>query len=406
VLAPASVFVLSWTSALAIAQFPLFPEFGWSRETWLLLSLPPAVLALGLFIGGAGAPARAPRPMARPPVDLWLVAVAAAAGVVGWAIYFAQIGTVPLTSGQIDVARFQTFNLTTLIGTRLGYVAVIAAIPGFVLARDRRERFGFAVAGAFALAPLVLSGGRLYPFSAVAVGAFAAILVRPVTLRIGLLGLAGAGTLVAAASLIFFIRVDQQHDNPFKQQLNQDLRPSRPEVFHWTIPVQMAASVSMHTLSDLASSHAHELDEGIGLYSTKFLDRFVPSRDLELVTRPTARFTQVTTTYVGPWYADFGLQGAVALSVVWGLLAGLLWRWWRSRPSPLTALMYSYSAFWLVYAIYLNYWSIHGVWLADVVFIVALTLPARRLLERARAAARRYEFSGGDPYAEADVLGR
>jgi hypothetical protein len=392
--APLPVFAITWTLALGMAQLPLFAEFTWNRETWLLLTIPPAALALGT-VAGAGRTGWGgivlPPSLRRPPVSLPLVAAAALAGVLGWALYFARIGTVPLISDQIDIARFRSFGATTLVGTRLGYVAVVAAVPGVALAKDNRERLLFAFVGAAALAPMALSGGRLYPFSAVAIGAFATILLRGVSFRIGMLGIAAAAVLVAGASAIFFVRVDQQPDNPFKTHLNEELRPTRPEVLHWTIPVQMAASVSMHTLSDLADSHAHEADHSGGLYSTKFLDRFVPSRDLEEVTRPTARFSQVTTTYIGPWYADFGFQGAVALSILWGLASGLLWRWWRRAPSPLTALLYAYGAFWLVYAIYLNYWSVHGVWLADVLFIVVLTLPFGSILERGRKLAQRFE---------------
>jgi hypothetical protein len=161
----------------------------------------------------------------------------------------------------------------------------------------------------------------------------------------------------------------------------------------------MAAAASMYTLADLAATHAHEMDDAPGLYSTKFLDRFIPSGDLEQVTRTTARFGLITTTYVGPWYADFGLVTTVALSLTWGLASGLLWRWWARRPSPLSLLFTAYSAFWLMYAIYLNYWTVHGVWLADVAFMALLVAPGRSVFRWLLALAARYEAAGQQPSA-------
>jgi O-antigen/teichoic acid export membrane protein len=395
-LAPASVFAVSWATALAVAQLPLFPTFGWNRETWLLLTVPPSVLALAALAGAGRSgwtPGWPPIRLRRPPVTAWASLACACLGALGWAFYFADIGTVPLFSDQIDIARFRPFSLPILLSTRIGYVAVAAAIPGLALSQSRNERVLFAAALLIGLVPMVASGGRLYPFSAVAIGLVAALLVTRLTLRVALVSLAGAVFLVAISSAIFFIRIEQQDDtgNEFKHHLNQELRPGRPDVLLWTIPVQMAASVSMYTLADLAHSRAFEQDDPPGLYSAKFIDRLIPAGDLEQVTRPTARFSLLTTTYIGPWFADFGFGGVVALSVAWGLAAGLLWRWFCLRPSPLVLLLYAYSAFWLMYAIYLNYWTVHGVWLADVAFLAILTAPAARILERARRWASRYE---------------
>lgn len=376
-MAPAAIFALTWTTALGVAQFPLFPVFEWNAEMWWLVSIPPAALVLGAaVVAGRSGFDLVRAPIQRPPVSLAVAAGCALVGVAAWARYFSQIGVVPLLSDQIDVARFATFGFSSLVGTRLGYVALIAAIPGVVLAETPRKRVLFAAVAICALAPLALSGGRLYPFSACVIGGFAVILYKGVPRRLGLLALAASVVLVAGASTVFFIRVDQQPDNPFKSHLDVELRPGRPYVLQWTIPVQMATAVSFHTLADLTRSHAHELDTTPGLYSTKFADRFVSSRDLETVTRPTAQFQQVTTTYVGPWYADFGKGGVLALSLLFGAANGIGWRWMRHSWSPTAILLYSYAAFWLVYAIYLNYWTVHGVWMADVPFIVLLTTPA------------------------------
>ena len=399
-LAPATIFSLSWTSALAIAQLPLFPSFEWNREAWLLMILPPAALTAAAVVGaGRVAFERAPAAslMNRPPVGMQLTLVAACIGAIGWGLFFVQIGTIPLLSDQIDIVRFTPFSLPTLLATRFGYVAVIVSIPGVVLAATRRERFGFMAAFAIALVPMLLSGGRLYPFSAVVVGVVAVILVRTLTVRLGLLSLLGAALLLTSASMVFFVRIEQQTDtgNEFKQHLDRELRDSRPDVLAWTIPIQMAASSSMYTLADLAATRSHEMDAAPGLYSTKFVDRLRLSGDLELVARTTARFGLITTTYVGPWYADFGLQGAITLSLAWGMAAGLVWRWWRVRPGPLNWLLYAYSAFWLMYAIYLNYWVIHGVWLADVALFAIFTARSRAGRAWLLGLARRYEDASG-----------
>lgn len=380
-MAPAAIFSLTWTAALGIAQFPLFPVFEWNSEMWWLVSLPPAALTLGAAVAAGRAGFHAFRsPFQHPPVPAAIVAGCAFVGVAAWIRYFSQLGVIPLLSDQIDVARFEAFGLSSLIGTRLGYVALIVAIPGIVLAPTWRQRLVFAAIAFVALVPLVLSGGRLYPFSACVIGGFAVILYQGVPRRLGLLVLAATILLVAGSSTVFFVRVDQQSDNPFKSHLDTELRPGRPYALQWTIPVQMATSVSFQTLADLTRSHAYELDPTPGLYSTKFADRFVPAKDLETVTRPTAQFQQVTTTYVGPWYADFGLSGVVLLSLLFGAANGLVWRWLRCSWSPTAIVLYSYAAFWLVYAIYLNYWTVHGVWMADVPFLVVLTTPPARWL--------------------------
>ena len=394
-MAPGAVFALTWTTSLAVAQFPLFPVFEWNAEMWWLVSIPPLALILGAAVGAGGSGFHQVRsPGQLPPVSLPVAAACTLVGVAAWVRFFSQVGVIPLLSDQIDVARFASFGLSSLIGTRLGYVALIVAIPGVILAKTPRERVLFAAVAAFSLAPLVLSGGRLYPFSACVIGGFAVILYRGVPRRLGLLALAASIVLIAGSSTVFFVRVDQQPDNPFKSHLDGELRPGRPYVLQWTIPVQMATAVSFHTLADLTRSHAHELDPTPGLYSTKFADRFVGSKDLETVTRPTAQFQQVTTTYVGPWYADFGLAGAVALSLLFGIINGLAWRWMRHSWSPTAIVLYSYAAFWLVYAIYLNYWTVHGVWMADVPFIVLLTTPLSRWLSLWRRAVGFLESRG------------
>jgi hypothetical protein len=395
-LAPASIFAISWSAALGIAQLPLYPSFGWNAEAWLLLTVPPAALAAGAIVGAGRSGWQrltAPVSFQAPPIAMQTTLAAAIVGALGWVVFFVQIGAVPLLSDQIDIARFRPFGLPTLLATRLGYVAVIIAIPSFFLSRERNERVGFAAAVAIALIPMVLSGGRLYPVSAVAIGLVATVLVRGLTLRVVLAAVAAGALVVAAASVVFFVRLDQQPDvdNEFKQHLDRELKDSRPGVLIWTIPVQVAAASSMYTLADLADTHAFEMDPSPGIYSTKFIDRVRTSGDLEQVTRTTARFSLITSTYVGPWYADFGHQGVITLSIAWGLAVGVLWRWWRTRPAPLSWLLYAYSAFWLFYALYLNYWTVHGVWVADVAFFMALTAPSRAGVEWVRGLARRYE---------------
>ena len=145
---------------------------------------------------------------------------------------------------------------------------------------------------------------------------------------------------------------------------------------------------SLQTLSDLVDTQAFKDQPGDGYYSTKSLDRFLPSKDLETVTRANARYNQVTSTYLGEIYADAGVGGAVALSAFLGLVNGLLYRWFRRTGGAMPLLLYAYAAFWLVFSIFLGYWTTHGVWLADLPLLVVVGWAmGRRPAERRALAA-------------------
>jgi hypothetical protein len=182
--------------------------------------------------------------------------------------------------------------------------------------------------------------------------------------------------MVSASTFLWFTRIEQQPPNPFKDYYEDQMAPVRPGFIRYTIPMQMAGSVSMQTLADLVNSRAFEQDQAQGYYSTKFADRFVAAKDLEQVARDTARYNQVTSTFVGPWWADFGITGAIALSLMWGLVNGLLYRAMVRTGIRMLLLLYAYGSFWLVFAIYLNYWTLHGVWMADVPLLILLGLAA------------------------------
>ena len=383
IFAPAVVFAVPWTAALGVAQMPLYPSLAWGRETWLLLSVPPAVLVAGAVVGAGASALRtsaipvAAREHALRPAAVVLFTVV---GLAAWARFFATIGSVPLLSGRIDAVRFEEFEGPTLAATRFGYVALVVAVFALAVARRPRQRLLYGLLAVVAGAPLILSGGRLYFLSACFAGLFAGVLVRGINRRtIVLLGLAGAA-FVAFSAAVWFARVDQQSANPFKNYLDNYLVQSRPAPLRWTIPVQLAVAGSMLTLDDLVDTRYYDRSAGDGLYSTKALDRFVPAKDLEVAARASSPYGQVTTTYLGPWYADFGLAATVVLSLVLGLAMGILYRSMRTHPASLTLLLfYGYAAFWLVFDIYLNFWALHGVWLADVPLLLLLaTLAARR----------------------------
>lgn len=381
-LAPASLFALTWTTALGISQVPLYPQFTWTREMWALVTIAPGVMAATMVVA-TGEVARLPR---RPPGELlgrWrspkgLIALFVAIGLFAWARYYASIGTIPLLSGNIDAVRFSEFDLVTLVGTRMGQAALIAALFFGVLSRTMRDRVFYGVLVAVTALPIFLSGGRLYLISAVVSAGVAMLMVRPAGRKmVTWMGVAGVAIIVAA-SITWFARIDQQAPNPFRNYLRGELQESRPSYLEWTIPVQIAGSASLNTLADLVETKAFKDHDHDGPYSLHFLDRFVPSADLQDVTRVTARFNQVTSTYLGEFYADFGMLGAVIASFFLGLAYSLLYRLARARGSPAFILVYAYASFWILFSAYLGYWTTHGVWLADVPLLALVGFVAGR----------------------------
>lgn len=388
-LAPASVFALAWTVALGTAQIPLLPSFSWDGDTWLLLTVPPAMLTAGAALVTGGTAIRrqslAESLGKRPAIPGILVAVLALAGALGWVRYFLSIGAVPLFSSAIDQLRFSTFDATTLVLTRAGFVAAVFGVVGVAASPRLRTKLWFAGWVGLSALFMILSGGRLNAIAALGAGFLAVILAVGVS-RKTLLGVVGAGVVVVAgSSFLFFARIDQQPANPFKNYLDDHLEESRPGWLRWTIPVQFAEAASMNTLSDLVQSDAFDSTPGEGWFSLKALDRFVKAKDPEEPARRRARFSQVTSTYVGPLYGDFGLVGAIFLSFLGGLAYGLLYRLAVIRRSLTLMVLYAYAAFWLVFASYLNYWTVHGLWLADIPLFVFVGLVAAR----ARAGPQR-----------------
>ena len=376
--APASIFALAWTSALAIAQLPFLEEFNWSGTTWILLTVPPLGVVAGAAFGAGVAPLRRLPPlrtrMSAPMLPFPLAATLVTVGALAWANYFRSIEGVPLFSQDVDVLRFAGFDLPTLIGTRLGYVGLIFAIPGAFLARSRRDFVQYAGCAALGLLPLLLSGGRFYAISACAIGMAATLLLTGLTRRMLLISAAGLSVALLGATVLWFERLDRQPPGEFRSFVFDELVEERPFGLAATLPVQIFGSISMQTLSDLVNTRAYEDQPGKGYYSTKFADRFVSARDLEGVARENARYYQVTSTYVGPWYADFGMTGVILISICWGLLNGVCYRAMAAARSATFLYLYAYASFFLVMAVYGNYWSVQGVWLADVPVIVALTV--------------------------------
>ncbi|MFN0096910.1 MAG: oligosaccharide repeat unit polymerase [Dehalococcoidia bacterium] len=401
--APASIFALVWSTSLAIAQLPFFPDFNWTPEMWLLVTLPPGIFVASAAIatGSTGfRPAARTRLVGLPtPPPSWILSAMVAFGLLGWAYFYASLGTFPLLSGEIDAVRFTAFPFPALVASRFSHVVVIVCVF-LALATTGRARFFFAAIAVAGLVPMLLSGGRLYPVSAVVSGALAAGLVRGLDRRLVVVGVAGFVAIVAASSVLWFARIDQQGPNPFKNYLEGELLHERPAVLQWTIPVQMAASANMLTLGDVVESRALDYDREPGWYSLRFLDRLGPAKDLEIVARDHSRFQQVTTTYLGEFYADFGITGALLYSLVAGGLYGILYRWMRTARSWVPLVLYGYAAFWLVFAVFLGYWATHGVWIIDLPLIVFLgwLMDGRA----ARSGVRQgVAFAGRSPQASA-----
>jgi O-antigen/teichoic acid export membrane protein len=377
-LAPASIFALTWTTAIGVAQVPLYPSFSWNGEMWFLVSV-ASLLWFASAVLVSGKVPRVPRVRGTYLTGRWraptaLIALLVAVGIAGWTRYYASIGAAPLVSGQIDAIRFSEFDLPTLIGTRFGHVAVILAFFFAGITPSMRQRLFLSALGLIAAMPIVLSGGRLYLVSALASAGIAILIVRGVNWRIAAAVSAGALVLLVASTSVWFTRIEQQAPNPFKLYLENYLVESRPEYLRWTIPVQLAAAGSLHTLSDLVETKAHKDYDKPGPFSLRALDRFVPGGDLEQVTRVHARFNQVTSTYLGEFYADFGLTGAFVAAVVLGAVYGLLYRAMRAGRSLLWVLVYAYAAFWITFSAYLGYWTTHGVWIADLPLLAGVAL--------------------------------
>ena len=387
-LAPAAIFTLAWTSALGVSQLPLYPSFSWSSEMWVLVTIPPAAFALACAIGTGGA-ARNVRHAAagealrfRPPRLMLVLFVLV--GLVGWARFFQSIGTIPLLSGNIDSLRFAHFPFTALVATRFGQVAVIAGIFFALCVKERRLQYFYLAAAGVASAPILLSGGRLYIISAFASGAIGYILLLGISRRALLLSAAGGAAVLLVASSLFFTRIEQQTANPFKTYLDQTLKRNRPASLGFTIPLQMAASASMYTLSDLLNTRAYEREQGDGFFSTRAFDRFFPAKDIEKPAQREARFSQITSTYLAPLYADGGLELTIIASVFGGLAYGLLYRQVRKKMTLFWILFYAYAAFWLIFTIYTNYWATRGLWIVDIPIMGIIGLAGGRV-----AAARR-----------------
>ena len=124
--------------------------------------------------------------------------------------------------------------------TRFGQVALIVAAMLVVLG-PKRQRGVFLVLAAAASVPLVLSGGRLYVISGITSAAIAIVLVRGLDRRLLSVALVLGAVVVVGSSSLWFVRIEQQADNPFKSYLEDHLAPGRADALQWTIPVQLAA---------------------------------------------------------------------------------------------------------------------------------------------------------------------
>jgi len=294
-------------------------------------------------------------------------------------------GSIPLLSPQMELVRFDV-----IVGGYADTLAVSSRIVVMILGIHLLTKPRFRVReNLLSLALIVLSlvlmastarrGTVVFPLVVLCVGYH--YLIKNLDARkIMLLGLAG---FLAIALFSHYRYARTFGEAPLENAW-------RPKKFVWMTLGYMTISDNFRTLHLLTETIPERVPFQVGRFTTYGIYSIFPGHQENLGEFQNRiwgwdRYSGSVSTYLGPFYVDWGLVGVIAGSFLIGVLAMFLYSRMLSRPSPYSVLLYSYMAYCLMFATFSNpftwtltYWDVVVFALADLLARKKMTsAPAR-----------------------------
>ncbi|MBS1849829.1 MAG: oligosaccharide repeat unit polymerase [Acidobacteria bacterium] len=368
--APQRLFYTVWFGLLGLGSLHLTAiDSSFTLRFWVTVSA--GLIAFRLGCWGAGQ-----KPGARPWISLgripshWKIEWSAKRALLGaWALCLVSLaaflyayhvaGTVPLLSDDPESARFEfgvnsvlsRFIVSFYIIFQLGYI-------GFAHLGKYRTLFaGLVIAAVIAITLLTM---RFFLF----VGIWTVVVFWQYGRR--RLNPKGLFLVLVVAYPVAKLAIDVKrfHENPvFVRVLDKIDFPERWRAF---APDYLYFNLTTQTLDHLTFLIPNEIPYQQGWYTAYPIRVFWTQRqgqgfrgrlDDLLWERSTdwSPIASVTTTYMGVPYADFGIPGVFAFSLVFGWLATRTYLSLRQQPTFWRILLYSQLSFAIGLSFYANY---------------------------------------------------
>lgn len=386
--APYILFPVMWVAATALSslQLTIFQE-PWGLSMWLCVGLALLAYMMGVFtvfVLRKRWPVR--ERMHQGLVYRWhekrLRQVAVALLVVSTVclLYEYKVGgDIPLLSSQIELVRFDVITSGYIDTLALSARIVVMVLSIHLLAKPRVRLTGNLSTLALIALSLVLMastarrGVVVFPLVVVFVGIH--YLRKNLNLsKLAILGLAG---FLAIASFSHYRYVRTFGVAPLE-------RAWRPEKHVWLTLGYMTISDNFSTLHLLTETIPERVPFQVGRFTTYGIYSLFPGHQENLGEFQNRiwgleRYSGSVSTYLGPFYVDWGLVGVIAGSFLIGVLAMFLYDRMLSRPSPYSVLLYSYMAYCLMFTTFSNpfTWTL-TYW--DVIVFVLINLFAQKTI--------------------------
>lgn len=286
-------------------------------------------------------------------------------------------GGIPLLSPQIELVRFDVI-VGGYIDTLAMSSRIVVMILGIHLLAKSKIRVGKnLVSSALIVLSLVLMastarrGTVVFPLVVVFVGYH--YLRKNLDVRkIVLLGLAG----FLAITLFSHYRYTRTFGvAPLENAW-------RPKKFVWLTLGYMTVSDNFRTLRLLTETIPEKIPFQMGRFTTYGIYSVFPGHQENLGEFQNRiwgldRYSGSVSTYLGPFYVDWGLVGVITGSFLIGVLVMFLYSRMLSQPSPYSVLLYSYMAYCLMFTTFSNpfTWTL-TYW--DIVIFALVNAYARR----------------------------
>lgn len=134
----------------------------------------------------------------------------------------------------------------------------------------------------------------------------------------------------------------------------------RPERFVWLMMGYLNIGDSFNTFQRLTETIPSKVPFQMGRFTAGGVLSALPGHQESIgeferkIWHQTERYSGSVSTYLAPFYVDFGVVGIILGSFVIGALATFVYCKMRSRPTPFAVLMYAYVAFCLMFVVFEN----------------------------------------------------
>lgn len=369
---PLVAFPVCWLLGMALAQIRLLDvQQPWSGTAWLVMLWSPIAFVLGGIVGGhAAALAVKVNPHPRPFAEILragaesrrirlLLSVLVVVGLAGVMYQFASAHDVPLLASNIDKARTSLPGGPTIVSLD---ALVVAATLALVLPERllSRATLPYLAVAALALGALALTGSR------------DSFIVPPVVAglsrwRLGrrppLCALAAVAVLVLGGlSILFYLRVGQESNEPFATELLGRVVYRMPAPLVPLFPLWLAVAMNFNSLARVVAYFPSHHAYGYGAYDAGVLHVFVHPASLSIITGKLTPPWNVST-FAGPLWADGGFAALTVGAALIGALATFMYRAAQRSGRFGHLLVSCYMLFLVVFCFYQNLFTAYFDWI-------------------------------------------